>query len=188
MHSRNTADGPESAKASPEAASVDETQQRTLQLHREYERLQKERKPIDIEEYKTLMQELPADLRLIDPVKDASLLQNKLKPFVEGSLVDRTDEIEKLRAATAKLTELNQRLLPKVFGPDAVQPHAHTAEEEAAVNASISELEKQVRDLKKIIAESHTLAPQNKQDDVEQEDVEQKDVEKEDVEQAESRF
>jgi hypothetical protein len=105
-----------------------------------------------MDEYKRLMQELPAEFRHIDQVKDARLLRQELKSFVEGKLVDRTEEIERLRAAKAKPKELIGRFTPEEIGLDTIPEHIRTPAQALADKTRIAELEKQFKGLQDQVA------------------------------------
>jgi hypothetical protein len=150
--SPGTADGPKPVKAPPKPICIVQTRWGRLDLYREAERRDKERKPVDMDEYTRAVQELSAKFPHIDPTKDAALLVKELRSFLGGKLVDCTEEIERLRPGDAKLKELIGGFTPEELDPDATQALIRTPAQELADKTRLAGLEKQRKDLEDQVA------------------------------------
>jgi hypothetical protein len=153
IHPRGTADGPKSAKAPSKPICIVQTHWGRLEQYREAERREKERKPVDMDEYMRAVQELSAEFPHLDPVKDVRLLEKE----VERKLADHTEEIERLRAVGAKLDKFIQGFMPEELDRDATQARIRTraqvlADQALADKTRLAELEKQRKDLQDQVA------------------------------------
>jgi phytoene dehydrogenase-like protein len=139
-------------KSEPTAAELDAAAEleytrgaKAIELYQKVDRLQEEKaaeKPIDEEEYNRLVQVLPAELRDLSLAKDPKLLETILKS-VKDRQVDRTRDIEKLRAGKAKM-ELILAILLQGYDPDAIRTHLQAAEGVSDA-VRISEMERQIK-------------------------------------------
>jgi DNA repair exonuclease SbcCD ATPase subunit len=150
-----TADGEEPTEAQLDAAAELESRRaRILDLYEEADRVQEDDTPIDMEEYNRLVQVLPAELRGPNLAKDPKRLEAILKS-VKDQRVNRTHDVEKLRAVKAQM-ELVRAILLQEPDSDAIRAHIRTAE--GVTDAvRISEIERQIK------AQAEQLEAQAKQ-------------------------